>query len=277
MSAPWMPLYCADFMADTSHLNAAETGAYIMLIMHYWRVGCLPPDDRGRQRVSRMSIKEWTTHRARLAAFFDADWKHGRIEKERAKARLLHCGRSAVGSSGGKAKALKLKEVALANATILLEQISSKKVAISQPQSHLSKDKVIDANASIVLGQAEDGNGDPAKNKAENARETVDGFIRGWDSLAASTGLKPCRAVSDKRRSCILARAKDLTSAFDFPDANSGFADLFARIRGSPKLLGRDKLEWKCDLDWVITESHFLQIMEGKYAPQPKQFSFIER
>lgn len=36
MKRPWMPLYIGDFIADTAHLSAEETGAYILLIMHYW-------------------------------------------------------------------------------------------------------------------------------------------------------------------------------------------------------------------------------------------------
>jgi uncharacterized protein YdaU (DUF1376 family) len=42
MSQPWMPLYVGDYIADTAHLSCAESGAYLHLIMHYWRAGSLP-------------------------------------------------------------------------------------------------------------------------------------------------------------------------------------------------------------------------------------------
>ena len=43
---PWMPLYVADYLADTAHLGATESGAYLHLIMHQWQCGFLPSDER---------------------------------------------------------------------------------------------------------------------------------------------------------------------------------------------------------------------------------------
>jgi uncharacterized protein YdaU (DUF1376 family) len=132
-----MPLYVADYLADTGHLSAAEHGAYLMLIMHYWRQGSLPVEDRTLQRISRMTGREWEKSRATIAAFFDADWRHGRIENELAKCQLKSNARADSGKRGGLAKALKTKEAAIANATVLPEQILAKGVASSsQPQPH---------------------------------------------------------------------------------------------------------------------------------------------
>lgn len=65
-----MPLYVADYLADTAHLAAAEHGAYLLLIMAYWRNGSLPADEKMLQRISRMSQREWAKSREVVLALF---------------------------------------------------------------------------------------------------------------------------------------------------------------------------------------------------------------
>jgi uncharacterized protein YdaU (DUF1376 family) len=90
MTAPYMPLFVADYLADTAHLTAAEHGAYLLLVMNYWQRGKpLPADDRKLARISRMSDAEWSASRATLAEFFvetGGEWTHKRIEAELAVA-----------------------------------------------------------------------------------------------------------------------------------------------------------------------------------------------
>lgn len=35
----WMPIYCGDYLKDTSDLSLAEHGAYFKLMMAYWQKG----------------------------------------------------------------------------------------------------------------------------------------------------------------------------------------------------------------------------------------------
>lgn len=83
---PWMPLNVEDYMSDTLHLSAAEHGAYLLLIMRYWKDGGLPNDDRMVQRFSRLTPEQWEESRDVIAAFFDEGWRHSRIDTELAKA-----------------------------------------------------------------------------------------------------------------------------------------------------------------------------------------------
>ena len=68
MSPPWMPLYIADYLRDTAHLGALESGAYIHLIMHYWATGSLPVGDKPLARIAKMTEKEWKSSRGTLEA-----------------------------------------------------------------------------------------------------------------------------------------------------------------------------------------------------------------
>jgi uncharacterized protein YdaU (DUF1376 family) len=82
----WMPLHITDYLADTGHLNAAEHGAYLMLIMHYWQNGTLPADERLLARLARMTKDEWAESRDVLAMLFGPNWTHKRIDAELVKA-----------------------------------------------------------------------------------------------------------------------------------------------------------------------------------------------
>jgi uncharacterized protein YdaU (DUF1376 family) len=83
---PWMPLDIEDYLSDTHHLSAAEHGAYMLLIMRYWKDGGLPADERLIMRQTRLSPEQWTESRDVLAAFFEDGWRHKRIDTELAKA-----------------------------------------------------------------------------------------------------------------------------------------------------------------------------------------------
>lgn len=82
----WMPLHLDAYLADTGHLTTLEHGAYLLLIMHYWRNGSLPDDERMIARIARLSKDEWAESRDVLATLFREGWKHKRIDEELAKA-----------------------------------------------------------------------------------------------------------------------------------------------------------------------------------------------
>lgn len=85
----WMPFFVGDYLADTQHLSPAQHGAYMLLIFHYWQTGGLPDEDAQLARIARCTPGEWRKMRAVLAAFFEPGWKHGRVEKELAKASAI--------------------------------------------------------------------------------------------------------------------------------------------------------------------------------------------
>jgi uncharacterized protein YdaU (DUF1376 family) len=54
-----MPLYVADYLADTLHLSATEHGAFILLLMHRWQHGSLPDDARKLAPIAGVSRQRW--------------------------------------------------------------------------------------------------------------------------------------------------------------------------------------------------------------------------
>ncbi len=124
---PWMPLYVADYLADTMHLSAAQSGAYLHLIMHYWQHESLPAEDEKLARIARMRIEDWRRHRGTVEAFFQPGWRHARIDRE--------LSRSAEISNKRKDAALQKHSKTPANAPANAEQLHPQ----LQPQSHISE------------------------------------------------------------------------------------------------------------------------------------------
>ena len=77
-----MPLYVGDYLGDTGHLTTTQHGAYLLLMMHYWRKGELPDDDPQLAKITKLPLKTWRDCRPVLQAFFRDGWKHKRIDGE---------------------------------------------------------------------------------------------------------------------------------------------------------------------------------------------------
>jgi uncharacterized protein YdaU (DUF1376 family) len=80
---PWMPLNIADYLRDTTHLEAEASGAYLHLIMGYWVAGKLPDDDRQLARIAKLPLAKFKRLRPILEAFFRPNFSsHKRIDLE---------------------------------------------------------------------------------------------------------------------------------------------------------------------------------------------------
>jgi uncharacterized protein YdaU (DUF1376 family) len=70
----WMPLYVADYLADTGHLTVEQHGAYFLLMCHQWRAGSIPADPSMLAKITRCSLKVWKARIENVVlAFFDRD------------------------------------------------------------------------------------------------------------------------------------------------------------------------------------------------------------
>lgn len=98
----FMPLFVADYLADTTDLTAEEHGAYLLLLMASWRNGGqLENDPQRLARTAKVAPKRWPAVWEAIARFFDVDSEtisQGRLVDELEKAR----GRKAAASENGK-------------------------------------------------------------------------------------------------------------------------------------------------------------------------------
>lgn len=103
----WMPLYIADYLADTNRLTTIQHGAYLLLIMDYWRNGAIPDDDSILAQITKMQPGDWALIRASIVRFFtiyNGNLVHKRIENEKEKATGNKQAKSASGSIGAASK-----------------------------------------------------------------------------------------------------------------------------------------------------------------------------
>ena len=106
MKRPWMPLYVGDYLGDTGHLTTAQHGAYLLLMMHYWRKGELPDDDRQLSKITKLPLRTWNGYRAVLQNFFYDGWRHRRIDAELERMMRVSEKRAVAGQKGGLGSAL---------------------------------------------------------------------------------------------------------------------------------------------------------------------------
>lgn len=102
----WMPLYVADYLADTAHLTTEEHGAYLLVLMAYWRNGGpLPADDKRLLRIMRAdACSNAQALLATVLEFFTV--QDGRLHHSRVEAELQAADeRKAKAASRGKAGA----------------------------------------------------------------------------------------------------------------------------------------------------------------------------
>ena len=80
----WMPLYIGDYLSDTMHLTTEQHGAYLLILMAYWKnKGPLRNDPQLLASICRMTVDAWSMSQALLMDFFDTTKNPGKITHHR--------------------------------------------------------------------------------------------------------------------------------------------------------------------------------------------------
>lgn len=156
---PYIPLYVDDYDAATAHLSLEEDGAYMRLLRLCWRTpGCSLPNDKAWiARKVRLSPEDFArVAEPVLSEFFRL--QRGRLVQRRLKDEYddisrKKSARKLAGKKGGAAKALKNKDKAPSNASILPADTR----AFPEPYPEPEEDTPVvpKGDAKIVLRQAD--------------------------------------------------------------------------------------------------------------------------
>lgn len=82
----WFPFYIGDYLADTMHLNTQQHGAYLLLLLSYYKNrGPIADNDTILAVITRMTLSDWMESRSALEKFFKIEagyWTHKRADAE---------------------------------------------------------------------------------------------------------------------------------------------------------------------------------------------------
>ena len=86
MSLRWFAFDADAYTGDTAHLTCEEHGAYLLLILAYYRSEKpLPATDRALSSITKLPMDRWLECKPTLTAFFTEEggtWRHDQIERE---------------------------------------------------------------------------------------------------------------------------------------------------------------------------------------------------
>lgn len=102
-SDTWMPFFVGDYLSATGRLTTEQHGAYLLILLDYWKNGPPPNDDAVLAAIARLSPAAWRKAKPSLIGFFeirDGLLIQKRVEKERDRATKVTAERSEAGKAG---------------------------------------------------------------------------------------------------------------------------------------------------------------------------------
>jgi uncharacterized protein YdaU (DUF1376 family) len=145
-----MPFYVGDYLSATGRLTTEQHGAYLLILLDYWKNGPPPNDDAVLAQIARLTLPAWRKAKPSLIGFFEIRDGHliqKRVEKERERAIDLTEKRSKAGKASADARA-KAKENGNKRSTPVATHVEANGEQNARPsQSPSSEDKSSGAKA----------------------------------------------------------------------------------------------------------------------------------
>lgn len=168
---PSLPLFTDAFIADTGHLSAQETGAYLMLIMMAWRSPTcrLPDDDDKLARWARVDRRTWLRIKPTVLEFWslaDGFWTQKRLSKERDIVSKRAEAARENGKQGGRPKSLELLDAGNPTGS---SQVSGAKAPNPNPNPIQDRARVEPTELNLQKTQT-DNPADASRSAAGNSR-----------------------------------------------------------------------------------------------------------
>ena len=260
----YMPLWIADYLADTTRLTTEQHGAYLLLLMDYWRNGQLPDDDNVLAQITKMEKKNWKKNRSFLVQFFvqkNGFLIHKRVEKELSVSREkkdanIERAKAAAEARWGKDKQDESNASSNANSIDQALHDEEEKQCSTNAISSLITHKHTKNSSKELKGDIVDKEVDPLSPK-NHLDFNFDEIKNAWNMFAEANGLAQVRELTKRRKSGIKARLSE--RGFDAEE-------IFREIQKSSFLRGKNNRGWKVDFDFVFcSPNKWVNIVEGKY------------
>lgn len=248
-SDTWMPFYVGDYLSATGRLTTEQHGAYLLILLDYWKNGPPPNDDAVLCQIARLSPAAWRKAKPALLGFFDITdglLIQKRVERERARAAEVSDERSKAGKVGAAKRWQRGKQKngkRIANANDL--PLANGQQNDAPSQSHTcSSEQVVSPNG--------DSSAEPTDKPL-----TVDELVEAWNVRMAPQGFPAVRRLTPARRKQAQARIRENTID-DFQTAMSA-------LERSAFCRGENDRGWRADFDFLLQPKSFTKLLEGAY------------
>jgi uncharacterized protein YdaU (DUF1376 family) len=237
----WMPFFVGDYLSATGRLTTEQHGAYLLILLDYWKNGPPPNDDSVLAALARMTPGAWRKAKPSLIGFFevrDGLLIQKRVEHERGRASDITEKRSKAGKASAEAKAQQKS-----NKSSTCVATNGQQNARPSP-SPGSNEPIASTNVDVSA--------EPT-NRPLTRKEILDA----WHDRFVPLGLPAVAKMTALREKQLKARLKDCSL-----DEWQRAMDALER---SAFCRGENDRGWIADFDFLLQPKSFTGLLEGKY------------